>query len=38
VEADPSVLTQIHGLNERIAPEKYLKTVQFMAQLIQNIR
>jgi carboxypeptidase PM20D1 len=37
VEADTSVLTMIHGLNERIAPEKYLKTVQFTAQLIQNI-
>jgi carboxypeptidase PM20D1 len=37
VEADPSVIAMIHGLNERIAPEKYLKTVQFTAQLIQNI-
>ena len=38
VESDPSVLAMIHGLNERIAPEKYLKTVQFTAQMIQNIR
>ena len=38
VEADPSVLAMIHGLNERVAPEKYLKTVQFTAQMIQNIR
>jgi carboxypeptidase PM20D1 len=38
LEADPSVLTQIHGLNERVAPEKYLKTVQFMAQFMQNIQ
>ncbi len=38
VESDASVLAMIHGLNERIAPEKYLKTVQFTAQLIQNIR
>ena len=38
VEADLSVLGMIHGLNERIAPEKYLKAVQFTVQLIQNIR
>lgn len=38
VEADPSILAMIHGLNERIAPEKYLKTVQFTAQMIQNIQ
>jgi carboxypeptidase PM20D1 len=37
-EADPSMLAMIHGLNERIAPEKYVKTVQFTAQLMQNIR
>ena len=38
LEADPSMLAMIHGLNERIPPEKYVKTVQFTAQLIQNIR
>jgi len=38
LEADPSVLTMIHGLNERVAPEKYLKTVRFTVQLIENIR
>ncbi len=38
VEADPSTLTMIHGLNERIAPEKYVKTVEFTAQFLQNIR
>ncbi|MGD0736383.1 MAG: M20 family peptidase [Terracidiphilus sp.] len=37
VDTDTSVLAMIHGLNERIPPEKYLKTVQFTAQLIQNI-
>jgi carboxypeptidase PM20D1 len=37
-EADTSMLSMIHGVNERIAPEKYVKTVQFTAQLIQNIR
>jgi carboxypeptidase PM20D1 len=38
IEIDPSVLSEIHGLNERVAPEKYLKTVQFTVQLIQNIQ
>jgi carboxypeptidase PM20D1 len=38
LEADASVLTMIHGLNERVAPEKYLKTVRFTVQLIENIR
>jgi carboxypeptidase PM20D1 len=38
VEADASVLTMIHGLNERIAPEKYVKMVEFTAQFLQNIR
>ena len=38
VETDSSALTMVHGLNERIAPEKYVKTVQFTAQLIRNIR
>ncbi len=37
LDADASVLTMIHGLNERVAPEKYLKTVRFTAQLIENI-
>ncbi len=37
LEADASVLTMIHGLNERVAPEKYLKTVRFTVQLIENI-
>ncbi len=37
VELDPSTLSIIHGINERVAPDKYLKTVQFMAQLMQNI-
>ena len=37
VDLDPSALELAHGLNERMAPEKYLKTVQFTAQLIQNI-
>jgi len=38
LQADPSVLAMIHGLNERIPPEKYVKAVQFTAQLMQNIR
>ena len=38
LEADPSTLSMIHGLNERVPPEKYLKTVAFTTQLIQNIR
>jgi carboxypeptidase PM20D1 len=38
LEADLSMLSMVHGLNERIAPEKYVKTVQFTVQLIQNIR
>jgi carboxypeptidase PM20D1 len=38
VEIDPSALSMIHGLNERVAPEKYLKTVQFTTQLLQNIQ
>ena len=38
LEADPSILTMIHGLNERVAPEKYLKTVRFTVQLIENIQ
>jgi carboxypeptidase PM20D1 len=38
VQADPSVLSMVHGINERIAPEKYVKTVQFMAQLMENIQ
>ncbi len=38
VETDTADLSMVHGLNERIAPEKYLKTVQFTAQLIQNIQ
>jgi carboxypeptidase PM20D1 len=38
LEADASVLSMIHGLNERVAPEKYLKTVRFTVQLIENIR
>ena len=37
VQLDPSTFAMIHGLNERIAPEDYVKTVQFMAQLMQNI-
>ncbi len=37
-EADTSMLAMIHGVNERVAPEKYVKTVQFTAQLIENIR
>jgi carboxypeptidase PM20D1 len=37
-EADTSMLSMIHGVNERVAPEKYVKTVQFTAQLMQNIR
>lgn len=32
------MLAMIHGVNERVAPEKYVKTVQFTAQLIENIR
>jgi carboxypeptidase PM20D1 len=38
LEADATTLTMIHGLNERVAPEKYLKTVRFTVQLIENIR
>lgn len=38
LDADPTTLTMIHGLNERVAPEKYLKTVRFTVQLIENIR
>jgi len=38
LDADPTTLTMIHGLNERIAPEKYLKTVRFTVQLIENIQ
>jgi len=38
LDADATVLTMIHGLNERVAPEKYLKTVRFTVQLIENIR
>ncbi len=38
LEADATVLTMIHGLNERVAPDKYLKTVRFTVQLIENIR
>jgi carboxypeptidase PM20D1 len=38
LEADPSTLTMIHGLNERVAPEKYLKTVRFTVQLLENIQ
>ena len=38
LEADPSILTMIHGLNERVAPDKYLKTVRFTVQLIENIQ
>jgi carboxypeptidase PM20D1 len=37
LEADPTILSMIHGLNERVAPEKYLKTVRFTVQLIENI-
>jgi carboxypeptidase PM20D1 len=37
VDLDLSALTMAHGINERVAPEKYLKTVQFTTQLIQNI-
>lgn len=37
IEADPSMLSMIHGLNERVAPEKYVKTVEFTTQLLQNI-
>jgi carboxypeptidase PM20D1 len=37
VDADPSMLSMIHGLNERLPPEKYLKTVAFTTQLLQNI-
>jgi carboxypeptidase PM20D1 len=38
VEGDASVLAMIHGINERIPPEKYLKTVEFTVQLMENIR
>jgi carboxypeptidase PM20D1 len=38
VEADASVLAMLHGVNERVGVDSYLETVQFMAQLIQNIR
>jgi carboxypeptidase PM20D1 len=38
LEADPTVLTMIHGLNERVAPENYLKTVRFTVRLIENIQ
>jgi carboxypeptidase PM20D1 len=38
LDADPTTLTMIHGLNERIAPEKYLKTVRFTVQLMENIQ
>jgi carboxypeptidase PM20D1 len=37
VEGDISVISMIHGLNERIPPEKYLKAVAFTVQLIENI-
>jgi acetylornithine deacetylase/succinyl-diaminopimelate desuccinylase-like protein len=38
LDADPTTLAMIHGLNERVAPGKYLKTVRFTVQLIENIR
>jgi carboxypeptidase PM20D1 len=38
LEGDGSVLAMVHGLNERIPPEKYLKTVEFTVQLMENIR
>ncbi len=38
LDADATVLTMIHGLNERVAPEKYVKTVRFTVQLIENIQ
>jgi carboxypeptidase PM20D1 len=37
LDADASILSMIHGLNERVAPEKYLQTVRFTVQLIENI-
>jgi carboxypeptidase PM20D1 len=37
LDADATILSMIHGLNERVAPEKYLKTVRFTVQLLENI-
>ncbi len=37
LDIDPSAFSMVHGFNEALPPEKYLKTVQFTAQLIQNI-
>jgi carboxypeptidase PM20D1 len=38
VNGDLSMLTMIHGVNERVSPENYLKSVQFFTQLLHNIQ
>ena len=36
IVADPSDLTRMHGLNERMAVTNYVQVVQFFVQLIRN--
>jgi carboxypeptidase PM20D1 len=38
IEGDLSVLTMIHGVNEHMGVDNYLRAVQFQAQLLRNLR
>jgi carboxypeptidase PM20D1 len=38
VDADMSMVTMAHGVNERVSPANYLKSVQFFTQLLHNIQ
>jgi carboxypeptidase PM20D1 len=38
VEGDATILTMMHGANEHIATDSYIKAVAFYAQLIRNIQ
>lgn len=38
IVAEPSDLPRMHGLNERVSVDNYVKAVQFFAQMIRNVQ